>query len=141
MLIGCRLPSLLRALVESLRRAAEFTAVPELLEAVSALPADLRDRLRAWILATWGGTAPRLLIDEVTQAISSRHPTGDDLRLVDTAVQGCEPEEYAGVWAAALGASPSVAEAGAALAAREVPEGWMRAFHWAALLPVTVTAT
>jgi hypothetical protein len=132
-------PSLVRALVESLRRAAEFTAVPELLETVSALPADLRDRLRAWILATWGGTAPRLLIDEVTQAISSRHPTGDDLRLVDTAVQACEQEEYVGVWAAALGTPPSVAEAGAALAAREVPEGWMRAFHWAALLPVTVT--
>jgi hypothetical protein len=133
-------PSLVRALVETLRRASEFTAVSELLEGVSALPADLRNRLRAWILAIWGETTPRLLIDEVAQAISSRRPTGDDLRLVDAAVQRCDPNEYAGAWAAALGEPPTIAESGAALAAREVPEGWMRAFRWAVLLPETVTA-
>jgi hypothetical protein len=132
-------PSLLRALVEVLRRAAEFTAVPELLEAVSALPADLRDRLRAWILASGGGAEPRLLIGEITEAISSRRPTGDDLRLVAAAIQSSQPEQYAGAWAAALGAPPTVAESGAALAAGEVPEGWLRAFYWAALLPVAVT--
>jgi hypothetical protein len=133
-------PSLIRALVESLRRAAEFTTVSELLEAVSALPADLRDRLRAWILGTWEGATPGLLTDEVTQAISSRAPTGDDLRLVDAAVQRCAPEEYAGAWSAALGEPPTIAESGAALAAHEVPEEWTRAFQWAALLPGTVTA-
>jgi hypothetical protein len=132
-------PSLVRALVGALGRAAEFTAVPELLGAVSALPADLRDRLRAWILATWGGTDPHVFIKEVAQAISSRRPTGDDLQLVDMAVQRCEPKEYAEAWAAALGAPPTIAESGAALAARDVPEGWMRAFYWAALLPATVT--
>ncbi len=113
--------------------------MPELLEAVSALPADLRDRLGAWILASGGGAEPRLLIGEVTEAISSRRPTGDDLRLVAAAIQSSQPEEYAGAWAAALGAPPTVAESGAALAAGEVPEGWLRAFYWAALLPVAVT--
>lgn len=132
-------PSLVRALLGAIRRAAEFTAVPELLETVSALPADLRNRLRAWILATWGDTEPRVLINEVTQAITSRRPTGDDLRLVDMAVQRCDPEEYAGAWTAALGSPPTVAESGAALAAGQVPEGWMRAFYWAALLLATVT--
>ena len=132
-------PSLVRVLVETLRRASEFTAVPELLKEVSALPADLRNRLRAWILATCGGTTPHLLVDEVTQAISSRSPSGDDLRLVDAAVQRCDSNEYARAWAAALGEPPTIAESGAALAAREVPETWMRAFQWAALLPETVT--
>jgi hypothetical protein len=132
-------PSLVRALVESMSRAAEFTAVPELLEAVAMLAPDLRDRLRAWILATWGGATPRLLIDEVTQALPSRHPTGDDLRLVDIVIQRCKPEEYAEAWAAALGTAPAVTELGTALAAHKVPEKWIRAFRWAALLPQTVT--
>jgi hypothetical protein len=133
-------PFLVRGLVECLRRAAQFTAVTELLEGVSALSADLRNRLRAWILATWGDSTPRLLIDEVAQAIPSRSPTGDDLRLVDAAVQRSDPNEYAAAWAAALGEPPTVAELGAALAAREVPKAWMRAFRWTALLPATVTA-
>jgi hypothetical protein len=132
-------PSLVRALVQAVSRAAEFTAVPELLETVAALPADLLNRLRAWILANWGDTEPPVLIDEVTQAISSRRPTGDDLRLVDMAVQRCEPEEYVEAWSAALGSPPTVAESGAALAAAQVREEWIRAFYWAALLPATVT--
>jgi hypothetical protein len=133
-------PSLIRALVGALHRASESATVPELLEWMDVLPADLRDRLRAWILGNWGTTTPHLMIDEVTQAISSRSPTGDDLRLVDAAIQSCNPDEYVEAWAAALGEPPTIAETGAALAARQVPEPWLRAFAWAALLPETVTA-
>jgi hypothetical protein len=132
-------PSLVRALVEAIRRAAEFAGVRALLNAVSQVPDDLRGRVRSWILATWGGTEPGMLIDEVTQAICARRPTGDDLQLVDMAVQSCQPGDYANEWAAALGSAPAVAESGTALANRQVPESWMRAFFWTALLPATVT--
>jgi len=103
------------------------------------VPDDLKGRVRSWILATWGGAEPGILIDEVKQAIGARRPTGDDLRLVDMAVQACEPVDYAKGWAAAFGSPPSIAEVGTALANRQVPEPWMRAFYWTVLLPATVT--
>lgn len=133
-------PSLVRALVEAVRRAAEFTGVGVLLDAVSQVPDDLKGRMRSWILATWGGAEPGVLIDEVKRAIGARRPTGDDLRLADLAVQRCEPDDYETEWAAALGSPPAVTETGTALASRQVPEPWMRAFYWTALLPATVTA-
>ena len=132
-------PSLVRALVEVIRRAAEFAGVGALLSAVSQVPDDLKGRVRSWILANWGGAEPSMLIDEVTQAIRARRPTGDDVRLVDMAVQSCQPGDYAEEWAAALGSPPAVAAAGTALANRQVPESWLRAFYWTALLPATVT--
>ena len=131
-------PSLVRALTEAICRASEFTGAEALLNAVSQVPDDLRGRVRSWILATWGGAEPGILIDEVTQAIGTRRPTGDDLRLVDMAVQSCQLGDYATEWAAALGSPPAVADAGTALANRQVPEPWMRAFYWTVLLPAPV---
>src|SRR5262249_15871963 len=72
-------PMLVPALVQAIARAAEGAPVEELLDLVSKLPVEVRDRFRAWILANWAQSSPRLLADEVTQAISSRSPTGDDV--------------------------------------------------------------
>ena len=51
------------------------------------VPDDLKGRMRSWILANWGSATPSMLIGEVTQAMRARRPTGDDVRLVDTAVR------------------------------------------------------
>ena len=132
-------PSLVMAVVEVIRRAAKFAGVEALLSAASHVPDDLKGRMRSWILASWGNAEPSMLVDEVTEAIRARRPTGDDLRLVDIAVQSCQPGDYRAEWAAALGSPPSVVVAGIALANKQVPEPWLRAFYWSALLPATVT--
>lgn len=132
-------PSLVRALVEALRKAAGNAGVRELLDAVSRLPDDLGHRVRSWILATWGAAEAAMLVSEVTAAIGARRPTGDDLLLADTATRSCDPGAYADAWAAALGAPPAVAETATALASSQVPEDWMRSFCWTALLPSAVT--
>jgi len=132
--------ALLHTLVESLRRAAERVDLRDLLDAISPLPTDIGDRVRAWLLGNTSPTEPRHLISEVTHAIASRDPTGDDLRLIDRVVTECDPGEYATQWAEALGVPPSASALGNALAAREVPRGWLRAFEWSGLLPPSVTA-
>jgi hypothetical protein len=96
--------------------------------------------MRSWILAGWGSADPSALIGEVTEAIRTRRPTGDDVRLAESAVQSCQPDDYAEEWAAALGSPPAVPAAGVALANGQVPELWLRAFYWSPLLPATVTA-
>jgi hypothetical protein len=121
-------PSLLRCLTQALRAAAEFVSVQDLLHAVSVLPTAMHDRFRSWILALWGDGECLLPTDEVVRAIRSRLPTGDDLMLLDAAVRRCRPESYADRWSDALGEPPSVTDVGSALAAKEVPEAWKRAF-------------
>ena len=134
-------PSLLRAFLDSLRRAADFATAPELLDAVDALPTDIRDRIRAWVLATWGSSMLDLMIAEITDAISRRSPTGDDLALVDRVVDQCGAQDFTSNWATALGKPPATSSVGKALSAREVPETWVRSFHWTAVLPAPVVAS
>jgi len=131
--------TLLHTLVESLRRAAERVDLRDLLDAISALPTDIGDRVRAWLLANTSPAEPRYLIAEVAHAIASRDPTGDDLHLIDRVVAECDPGEYATQWAEALGIPPSASPLGSALAARDVPREWLRAFEWSGLLPPSVT--
>jgi hypothetical protein len=131
-------PSLLQCLVQALSAAEEFVNVRnllDLLDAVTVLPTAMLDRLRSWILATFGASESQLLAYEVSQAITSRLPTGDDVTLVDAAVRNCRPEEYSDRWSDALGNPPSITDLGAALAAREVHQAWTRAFEWAVILP------
>jgi hypothetical protein len=128
-------PSLLRCLVQTLSVAGEFADMRNLLEAVSMLPTAMRDRFRSWILATIGIGDAHLLADEVFEAIRSRLPTGDDVTLVDAAVRNLPAEEYTDRWSDALGDPPSIADLGTALASRNVPQAWKRAFQWAAILP------
>ena len=133
-------PSLLRCLVQALNVAGQFVSVHDLLEAISTLPTAMRDRFRPWILATHVVSDCQLLIDEVSQAIKSRPPTGDDVALVDAAVRNCRPEEFGDRWSDALGDPPLIKDLGAALASGEVPEAWKRAFQWVAILPESTTA-
>jgi hypothetical protein len=134
-------PSLLRALLESLRRAAGFATDAELLDAVDALPLDIRDRIRAWVLATWDSPMPELMIAEITGAISRRSPTGDDLALVDRVVQQCDSKDYTSRWSTALGDPPTTSSVGEALSTHDVPEAWRRSFYWTAVLPAPVVGS
>jgi hypothetical protein len=135
-----RFDTLLHTLVEALRRAAERVDLADLLDAISPLPTDIGDRVRPWLLGATSSTEPRDLIAEVTRAIASRDPTGDDLRLIDRVVAECDPSEYATAWAEAMGVPPSASALGSALAAGDVPREWLRAFEWSGLLPASVTA-
>ena len=73
--------------------------------------------------------------NEVTHAISSRFPTGDDLALVDRAVRDCEPSSYTLPWNEALGEAPNITQVGNALREYDIPSEWSRSAEWALLLP------
>ena len=100
----------------------------------------LVQRLRAWALGQAPDVDPELLIEEIEQAISTRRPTGDDLALVDRAVRECESSGYVVRWRDALGAAPTIEQAGEASSAETLPLEWNRAVWWCALLPDEVTA-
>jgi hypothetical protein len=132
--------TLLHTIVESLRRVAGRVDLHDLLDPISLLPTDIGDRVRAWLLGDTPSAEPRSLISEVGHAITSRDPTGDDLRLIDRVVAECDPGEYATEWTEAMGVPPSASALGSVLAAHDVPKEWLRAFLWSGLLPPSVTA-
>lgn len=131
--------ALLETLVESLKKSFEWAPFDDLLQAMSPLPDDIKNRVRTWLLGAVGSVEPENLISEVAGAISSRYPTSDDLRVVDRAVTECDANEYVNRWSDAVGTPPTVAELSAALAADEVLSSWRRIFLWSALLPRQAT--
>jgi hypothetical protein len=135
-----RFDALLHTLVGSLRRAAEVVELGDLLDVISPLPTDVGDRVRAWLLGQVPSAEPSILIAEVTHAIARREPAGDDLPLIDRVVGECDPSEYSADWAQGMGAPPSPAALGKALAAHDMPKAWLRAFEWSGVLPPLVTA-
>ena len=130
-----RVPALLSCLTDMVARSWGWIPAENLLEAALLLPDDLSQRLRAWILARAPNVSDALLGDEITAAIASRFPTGDDLALVDRAVSGCRPSGYTHQWRAALGNAPSINQLGHALGAEDISRGWIQASEWASLLP------
>lgn len=130
-----RFPALLSCLTDIVARSWGWIPPENLLEAALLLPDDLSQRLRAWILARAPNVSDTLLGDEITAAIASRFPTGDDLALVDRAVSGCRPSGYTHQWRAALGNAPSINQLGHALGADDIPRGWIQGSEWASLLP------
>ena len=127
---------LLSCLLRLLENAWAWTSASDLLDAIGMLPDNsLRQRLRVWVLANAPDVDPRLVVDEIEHAISSRAPTGDDVALLDRAATDCDPSIFAPRWSEALGAAPDVEQAGRALGADDVPDGWLRALRWVPLLP------
>jgi hypothetical protein len=131
--------ALVRTLVESLRKAWEWSSTNDLLSAVAALPDDLKGRVRTWLLAHAPSVEPTDLIEEVALALSSRYVTPDDLRVLDRAVAECDPADYKDPWVSALGIPPTVAALSTALASGEVPFAWRHIFGWTAVLPREIT--
>jgi hypothetical protein len=132
--------ALLRTLVQSLQKAAEWTNAENLLHAMSPLPDDIQERVRIWLLATTSSIESLGLIAAIADAISSRYPTSDDLRAVDRVVAESNTDDYIPVWMEAVGAPPTVVELAAALAAGEVPSSYRYVFQWSVVLPQPVMA-
>ena len=130
-----RVPALLACLIETVTKALEWVPLSDLMALVGLIPDGLSGRMRAWILTRVPDANPRVLIYEVSHAISSRYPTGDDLALLDRAVEDCEPSDYIGPWSAALGEAPAISEVGPALRGHNIPTEWSRSAGWALLLP------
>jgi hypothetical protein len=130
-----RFTVLLRAFVEAATRASAWLSADEMVDVVDSLPLDLRGRIRGWVLSVAGGVDINRIIAELASAIGERDPTGDDLPLLDRVATEADLAEYRDLWAQQLGPAPSVAEVADALAARALPEKWLRAYHWAGLIP------
>ncbi|WP_420612262.1 hypothetical protein [Candidatus Spongiisocius sp.] len=122
-------------MIETVTKSLEWVPLSDLMALVGLMPDGLSGRMRAWILTRVPGVNPRVLVDEVSHAISSRSPTGDDLALVDCAVGDSEPADYTGPWIAALGEAPAITEVGRALREHNIPPDWFRSAEWALLLP------
>ena len=133
-----RVPALLTCLIETVAKSLEWVPLGELMALVGLVPDRLSQRLRAWILTRAPDVNRRFLIEEVTHAISSRSPTGDDLALVDRAVRDCEPSSYTLPWNEALGEAPNITQVGNALREYDIPPEWSRSAEWALLLPPNV---
>lgn len=130
---------LLRALIDVLS-SSRAAGVPgaDLLEAAGSLHEELRPRVRAWVLAQWDEAPVEVVYDELTTAIATRRPTGDDLPLIDRIVSEAPPG-YLSAWRTALGTAPAAEEVGTALADGSPEKSWMRVREWAALLPDPVS--
>ena len=129
---------LLAGLIEVVRAAQEFLTAAEILDALQRLPSSLA-RVRSWVLATSPDAQCDLQVAEVERAISSRFPTGDDMRLIDQILQECHPSSYTSLWREALGSAPAIDQVGSALAALDIPRDWLRNRNWVSLLPQEVT--
>ena len=130
-----RVPALLACLIETVTKSLEWVPLSNLMALVGLMPGGLSERMRVWILARVPSANPQVLIDEITHAISSRSPTGDDLALVDRAVGDCEPSDYTGPWSSALGKAPTITEVGGALREHDIPSDWFRSAEWVLVLP------
>lgn len=133
--------SLPLAAVDQLMRRALEEGVPtaDLLGRIGSLPTELRSAYRAIALSDGPDVDGQQVLDEIVAAVSSRHPQGDDIALIERwASSGLG--DCSGSLTDALGEPPSAPEIGAALADRSLDENVMRAWLWASLLPTEVTA-
>lgn len=131
-----RFSVLLGCLTTMLRRAWEWHPPEIVLEPVALLRPALRDRLRAWVLANSPEAIPETLAAEVEQAIIDRDATGDDVALVDRAIELSGLVNVESRWVRALGQAPSVIEMSTMLGSGDFPpREWIRASTWVAVLP------
>ncbi len=131
---GNRFEALLCYLLAAVEVSWTYLAVSDLLEFTQMLPNRIAPRVRAWILAQAPDATPELLLAEIVHAMSSRQPSGDDLAMLDRAVNEVEAAVYGLRWGTTLGDAPTVTELVEALKER-LPEDLMRKLLWASLLP------
>ena len=133
-----RFSSLLTALVHALKRTFDSIPLSQMLRMVEDFPDAVRCRVRSWLLANAPTVDPTDIIDELTLAIATRDPTGDDLPLIDRIVGSNDLSGYMERWVEALGVPPGASDVAQALATHTVPSSVRRAFYWSNLLPEPV---
>ena len=136
---GERAAVLVMCMVSMLRSAWAWLSAVELLSLLEPVPDGLRQRLRSWVLAHAPDVAPGMLVAEVEDAISGRSPNGDDIGLVDQALQSADSDAVSDRWRNALGRVPTIGDVGRALSESSVPREWLRSARWALLLPPSAT--
>lgn len=134
-----RSPVLVSCLVSLLRRVWELMPIQEVLETLEGLPEGLRERSRAWVLAEAPKVDSELLVSEVERSIGARSPSGDDVALVDRAVNAHSADDVVQRWKQALGEPPSVEEIGRLMASDSAPSELLGRTVWAQLLPTDAT--
>lgn len=130
-----RFTVLLQALVEVIRRAGAWLSTDDILATIDSLPTEVCGRLRAWVLSGAPDVDVDRVVDELTVAIAQRDPTGDDLPMMDRVVAEASAGDFAEKWMTALGPAPTVVEVAQRLASHDLPEAWLRAYHWTGVLP------
>jgi hypothetical protein len=133
-----RFDVLLRAWSAAAEVARRLHGTERVLTVADTLPAELRERARAWILGMDPDEPVIDLVAELASAIAERKPTGDDLRLIDRVIEGCAEAQYGQRWRDALGPPPPIDEIGRALAEHESEPRWTRAHLWLSLLPESI---
>lgn len=127
---------LLGCLTRAVRSTWDWRSASDLLDNTSSLLDPLKGRLRAWILAYAPDVDPGAIVAELARAITSRDATGDDIALIDRAIQVCDRTVLLDRCRIALGDPPTDAEVRGALGTGQLlRESWMRAETWAVLLP------
>jgi len=136
-----RSAALLGALIEILA-SSRAAGVPgqDLLAVIGTLRTELLPRVRCWLLSELDDVNLDVLVAEVSDAIRTRRPCGDDAQLIDHILglgggEGLDVDK----WRAALGALPPPEEVGMALAEGSLEGSWIRAREWSALLPEDVS--
>ena len=133
---------LLGCVTRMLREAWNWHAASVLLECIKGAPDVALNRLRAWILGYAADVDPGTLVDEVSTAISKRNATGDDVALIERALELGDREACMTAWRDALGDAPDVEWLRRAVNGGDsLPENLWRAHSWVPILPETVTET
>ena len=133
---------LLGCVTRMLRTAWDWHAASALLECINSAPNVALNRLRAWILANATDVNPDMLVAEISEAISARDATGDDVALIERSLELGNREVCRTSWLKSLGDAPDVNEVQRAVDSGEsLPEYWWRAHSWIPILPETVTET
>ena len=130
-----RLDVLIAALVAAANAVRAIVGTDAVLVEVDSLPAELRSRVRAWLLGAEPTTPPAVMAAEVAQSMTSRGPTVDDLTMLDRVVGALPPAEYLPGWIDALGPRPTDEQLAEVIAGGHLQPSWARAYEWLGVLP------
>ena len=133
---------LLGCVTRMLRTAWDWHPASVLLECIDEVPDTVRDRLRTWILGNAADVDPDALVAEVSATITTRDATGDDVALIERAMDLGDSVALRASWLNALGDVPDVDRVQRAVDGEEsLPENLWRAKSWIPILPESVTET
>ena len=133
---------LLGCVTRMLRAAWDWHPASALLARIEGVPDVTRDRLRAWILGNAADVNPETLVAEVSAAISTRDATGDDVALIERALDLGDREACRTRWLRSLSDAPNVDAVQRAVDGGELlSEDLWRARSWIPILPESFTET
>ena len=127
----------LSGLVRALRKAGELGAEPgDVSDWIDDLSPALRGRLKVWLLAGSAVERSELALAALGEAIRTRDPTGDDVRLLDELDRSEDSgaQKLMAELSAVLPPPPPARDLGSALGSNDVPAEWIRWWRWASVL-------